>query len=491
MWGFLTAFSLVVEAWFLLVVVIPHSAKVLHLGVLKAALAAPLSFFVKTDVGDIVNRFSQDMRLIDLPLPISFMLFSDNGALCLAELAMTCLASRYLALAIPPLFVVLYSVQRRYLATSRQVRILETETKAPLFSHFISTAAGLVTVRAYNLQGRVRAQNLSLIDTAQRPFYMFTCMQHWLSVVISGVLAGFAILLVSLAVRLRETIDPGLLGVALVSVSSFGQVLGWWLKHWANLEESLGAVERVRRFQNDTPKERDGVVDSGAPWPHLGAISLRGVHASFGEHEVLKDINLSIEPGQKVAICGRTGSGKSTLLSLLLRLHDPSKGTILIDGVDVSSVKLDALRTSVAALPQDALFLPGTMRDNIDPFRGASDDEIWIALGKTGLKDLVGEKGGLDVDLNTDWLSAGQKQLFCMARAMLRRGRVLLLDEATSRHVSVPILTSFRPSRPHSLLSFVLCEAPLTWFKTTVSITAPRKSSKTSLKQSSRGGPPL
>jgi ATP-binding cassette, subfamily C (CFTR/MRP), member 1 len=433
LWGVLTALSLLVEAWFLLVVVIPRSASALHLSVLQTALAAPLSFFVATDLGDIVNRFSQDMRLIDLPLPISFMLFFDNGALSLAELCLTCLASGYLALAIPPLFGALYAVQQRYLAASRQVRILETEAKAPLFGHFISTAAGLVTVRALGLQGRVHARNLALVDMAQRPSYMLACMQHWLAVVISGVLAAVAVLLVGLAVRLRERTDPGLLGVALVSVGSFGQVVGWWLKHWANLEESLGAVERVRRFVGNTPREKGGGVEPGNGWPTQGAISVRGVHASYGGREVLSDINLEVSPGEKVAVCGRTGSGKSTLVGLLLRLQEPSRGAIRVDGIDICGVKLDSLRTSVAALPQDPLFLPGTVRDNIDPFGRASEGEIRLALDRTKLIELVEEKGGLDAELNTDWLNAGQKQLFCMARAMLRQGRVLLLDEATSR----------------------------------------------------------
>ncbi|KAJ0300193.1 hypothetical protein COL516b_008544 [Colletotrichum fioriniae] len=406
LWGVLTEMALAIECY------------------------APLSFFVKTDTGVIINRFSQDMNLVDLPLPLAFMLTFDT---------LTTLATPTLTISIPILIILLYLLQRIYLQTSRQIRLLDLETKSPLFSHFIASATGLITIRALgpHWTSRVQRQNLQRLDLSQRAFYAMGSLQKWLLLVLNLVVAALAVLLVASAVLLRDRVDAGLLGVALVSVMTFGQLLTQLLNYWAQLETSLGAVARIREFETETPSEESKGHDEDPAvkeeWPSRGRIDIRNVSAAYDDHQVLSGVNLTIEPGEKVAICGRTGSGKSTLLALLLRLHEPSAGAIEVDGVDIRSVPVTRLRESLVALPQDSLFLPGTVRQNLDPFESRNDDaDIWDALKKTGLKALFEDKGGLEANLNTDWLSAGQKQLFCMARAILRASHVLLLDEATS-----------------------------------------------------------
>lgn len=385
--------------------------------------------------------FTGDLNLTDLALPLSFLLASERIFSTVAEVILTCLASGYLALSIPVALPVLYLLQRVYLRTSRRLRVLELERKAPLFGNFISTYAGLLTIRAFSWTAAAEKENMALLDNAQRPYYLLFCAQRWLTLVLDLLTAGLATLLMGLAVALRHSIDPGLLGVALVSVTSIGSILAELIKNWANLETSLGAVTRIRNYVDNTPAEADGEAPADLPadWPAAGQVVFDHVSASYsnGNYTVLDDISLAIPAGSKVALCGRTGSGKSSMLSLLPRLLDPDKGSITVDGIDLASVPRHRVRTSLVALPQDPLFLSGSVRLNLDPFQQyvGTDEPLVAALHKTGLASLVEEKGGLDEELKLEWLSTGQRQLFCMARAMLRKSKLLLLDEATSQYV--------------------------------------------------------
>lgn len=192
------------------------------------------------------SSFTGDLNLVDLALPISFILTSERLLATIAEIILTYIASGYLALAIPFLFAVLYIVQRIYLKTSRQLRNLDLELKAPLFSHFISTNAGLTTIRAFSWTSIVEQENTKLLDMLQRPHYLLFCLQRWLTLILDLVTAGIATLLMGLAVALRNSIDPEYLGVALVSVMGFGQTISGLIAYWTNLETSLQAVERIR-----------------------------------------------------------------------------------------------------------------------------------------------------------------------------------------------------------------------------------------------------
>ncbi|KAK3331306.1 ABC multidrug transporter [Apodospora peruviana] len=410
--------------------------------------SAPLSFFVAKDTGSIVNLFTGDLNLIDLALPVSFIITTGGLASLVGEIVLTCIASGYLAVSIPFLGAVLYTVQHIYLTTSRQLRTLDLELKGPLFGHFISTSAGLITIRAFSWTAAAEKENDTLLDISQRPHYLLFCLQRWLTLVLDLVTAGMAVLLMGLAVALRDSIDPGYLGVALVSVMNFGMVVSTLIIFWTNLETSLQAVGRIKDYVDTTPAEYTASGETQVPdaaWPSRGEVEISNISASYGELKVLDNVNLTFNAGTKVAICGRTGSGKSSLLALVLRLYEPdtnattgSRGSITVDGVDILSLPPDRVRAGIVALPQDPLFLVGTVRENLDPldeYTGAgNNDALWDVLAKTGLKELIeGKDGQLDAQLAVDWLSTGQRQLFCLARVMLRRNsRVLVLDEATS-----------------------------------------------------------
>ncbi|OAA65704.1 ABC transporter [Niveomyces insectorum RCEF 264] len=432
LFGVLNVFFMGLEMWLFMVIIVPHSAKVLHRKILIAAMHAPMAFFVATDAGEIVNRFSQDMTLVDMQLPMSFMMCYAQAVGAVSQIILTCVASGYLAITIPVLLVVLYCVQKFYLRTSRQMRLLDLEAKSPLYSDFIASFAGLTALRAYGWTRDAENENLRRLNVSQKPYYLLYCIQRWLSLVLNLIVAGMAVVVIGLAVGLRDRISPGLLGVALTSVMGIGMTLSMLIQMWTQLETSLGAVTRVNQFVADTPRDPDGPDKPPPNWPSRGAVSVQHLEAKYGDRTVLENINLEIHPGEKIAICGRSGSGKSTFISLLLRLYQPAAGRIEIDGIETGQLNLNALRESLVALPQDPMFLAGTVRYNLDPLEKATEAELLDVLDRTQLRSVIDEKGGLDADLNTDWLSAGQRQLFCLARAMTRKSRVLLLDEATS-----------------------------------------------------------
>lgn len=419
--------------------IVPISAKALHWNILKTAMKAPMSFFATTDTGITTNRFSQDMQLIDTTLPGALLNTSFQIGSAIATGILTSIATKYLAITIPFIIVILFVVQKFYLRTSRQLRLMDLEAKSPLYSHFIESLNGLVTLRAFGWSESSIKKNIKFLDASQKPYYLLFSIQRWLNFVLDMIVAGIAIILISLTVALKGKISPGFLGIALVQVMDFGQVLSALISYWTLLETSIGAIARVKSFAAETPCEDLAGEDRTPPenWPQNGYVEFEGVSASYNQDSpsVLNNVTFSIQKGEKIGIVGRTGSGKSSLLLTLFRMLDLESGTINVDNIDISTVCRQDIRSSLIALPQDPFFLNGSVRLNADPMEACEDVDIETALRKVGLLEIVVEKGGLGVDMHVDFLSHGQRQLFCLARAMLRKSTILVLDEATSRYV--------------------------------------------------------
>lgn len=328
-------------------------------------------------------------------------------------------------------------IQKYYLRTSRQVRLLDLEAKSPLFTHFIESLSGLITIRSFGWSEAFVDQNLRLLDNSQKPYYLLFCIQRWLSIVLDIMVAILAVILMVLIVELRDSVGPNYVGLALLNVMSFSSSLTWIVKQWTALETSIGAVSRLKKFTTTTPTENLQGENQSVPdhWPTQGAIDFKTVSASYFPSgiPVLKDINMSIKPGERIGVCGRTGSGKSSLIMTLLRLLEITpESSILIDNVDIAKVPRQTVRSRINAIPQDSFFMKGSIRFNVSPDNNHNDHEIINALRKVHLWSLIESKGGLNSELDADYFSPGQQQLFGIARAILRKGKIVVMDEISS-----------------------------------------------------------
>ncbi|CAI7612922.1 unnamed protein product, partial [Penicillium discolor] len=439
----IAAFALVGGAYHLLMFFASRSAQALHKRLLNSVMHAPLSFFTSVDTGTTMNRFSQDMTLIDHDLPYSTLdfIFSLSGGVMSAIIM--CISARYFAAVGPPFFLFLWMLQKFYLRTSRQMRLLDLEAKSPLFSQFIESLSGLVTIRAFGWASAFEDQNLALLDASQKPFYLLFCIQRWLELALDLSVAILGAILMALVVKLRSEVGTGYVGLAILNVITFSQSLSEILRNWANLETSIGAIARIRDFVAHTASENKPGENEGlqaisfdlSSWPSNGAIEFRNVCAYYKRDQphILRNLSLSIQPGQKIGICGRSGSGKSSLLAALFRLVEiEPESQILIDGVDIAHIPRQTTRAALNAIPQEPFFTHGTVRTNIDPSNTNSLEEIERALRRVELWDVVETKGGFDAPLDANFFSHGQRQLFCLARALLRKSKIVILDEMSS-----------------------------------------------------------
>ncbi|KAI9928790.1 hypothetical protein MW887_002008 [Aspergillus wentii] len=396
--------TLLLGTWEMIIDMVPKSGESFHRRLLTTVLNAPMLFLSSTDSGSLLNRFSQDLQLIDMELPVA---------------AINTVA-----------------IQKIYLRTSRQLRFMDIEAKAPLFSHFTDCLNGLATLRAYGWQHAMEEKNRRLLDYSQRPFYLLYAIQRWLTLTLDMVVAGIAIVLIVLVVALRGTISTGYVGVALLNVIQFSQSIKLVVTFWTNLETHIGSIMRVKTFTEKVQSEDLPDENGSAPvgWPSKGDIKFESVSASYKPDEpVLSDVSLSIQAGEKIGICGRTGSGKTSMIMSLFRMVELTSGSITVDGMDISKLPRQQIRSCINGVSQDPLLIKGTVRMNADPTGCCFDRDILDALKSVHLLSTIEEnEAGLDADIDDLHLSHGQKQLFCLARAILRPGRILVLDEATS-----------------------------------------------------------
>lgn len=416
------------------------ASRQMHKRLMASILNAPTSFFDTTPSGRIVARFSKDMGEIDVNLTQTMNMTLNSVLSVVTSLVVIIAVTPLFASLVLPLLYIYFKIMNFYRNSAREIKRLDSTTRSPVYAHFGATLGGLSTIRAYNVQQRFVGINEQFNDRNNRANYALRLAERWLTIrlemVGNLVILGAAIF----AVISRSSIDSGLAGLSLTYAISVTIMLSWAVRCIAELENQMNAVERVLHYTNNIPQERARTIEATRPredWPKNGEIEFDKLKLRYRPELdlVLKGVSLNIRPREKVGVVGRTGSGKSTMLLSLMRLIEADEGQIRIDGIDTSTLGLHDLRSRISIIPQDPVLFSGTLRFNLDPTEKCSDADIWDALEKVKLKEEFSsktEKLEYRISEYGENLSAGQRQLICLGRAILRKSRVLLLDEATS-----------------------------------------------------------
>ena len=389
-----------------------RASRVMHEKLVVSITRAPMSFFDTVPIGRILNRFSKDMYTIDETLPSSTYSFLSTTFSVIGTVFTIAYVSPMFLVAIPFLAVAYRYIQRYYIATSREVKRWDSVLRSPIYSFFTETLDGASTIRAYAVEDRFIATNQSQLDKNLEAYYLSIAANRWLAVRLEFI-GNFLVFAAALFVATRKgQIDPSLAGLALSYALGITQTLNWTVRMVSEMETNIVSVERVNEYIQVAPEAPEEVTDPRhvpkASWPTEGHIIISDLYARYRPNldDVLKGLNLEIQPGEKVGIVGRTGAGKSSLMLVLLRLVEPRAGRIVIDGYNIQDLGLRQLRSKLAIIPQDPVMFNGTLRRNLDPNGECvvssecvvncvrlldrsgefTDEEIWKALELTQLK---------------------------------------------------------------------------------------------------------
>ncbi|RWS24603.1 multidrug resistance protein-like protein, partial [Leptotrombidium deliense] len=389
-----------------------NASRVMHKEMLYSVLRSPLSFFDVTPTGRVINRFSKDMMDVDFEVPFGFIEASTGASSLIIKM---------------------------YIQTIRQLKHLEAISSSPVYTHFNESINGSMTIKAFSVESQFLHKSNEKVDNNNNCLFYQESAVRWLEVWMQFI--GVSIIFtISLIVLLnRHSFSAGFAGLVLTYSSEVVVAIAWLVRITADLETHLVAAERIMEFSALSPEAEwnNERTKPSINWPQSGSVEFRNYSTNYrdGMPVVLDNVTFKVKGGEKVGVVGRTGAGKSSLTLALFRIIEAKRGTILIDGIDISRIGLHDLRTKLSIIPQDPFLFSVSLRENLDPFGERSDDDLWRALEDANLKDYVSSLAeALDYEVaeGGENFSAGQRQLLCLARALLRNSRILVMDEATA-----------------------------------------------------------
>ncbi|XP_008187158.1 probable multidrug resistance-associated protein lethal(2)03659 isoform X2 [Acyrthosiphon pisum] len=401
-------------------------------------IKATMLFFNTRSSGDMLNRFSKDIGAVDEMLPYIIFDCLQLAMLLLGIIFIVGFVNSYLMIPTCIMVVVFYKIRVFNLPTSRSIKRLEGITRSPVFAHMKETLRGLTTIRAYKVEQILINEFDEHQDLHSSAWNMYICANQafglWLDLV-SITYIGIVIF----SFFAVENDHGGNIGLTITQTITLTSIIQWGVRQLSVLENQMTSVERILEY-TDLPQEADfqSPAEKAPPneWPFSGKIEFQNFNLrySLDSPYVLKNLNFQIQPMEKIGIVGRTGAGKSSIIGALFRFAF-NEGSIIIDDIEIHKLGLHDLRSKFSIIPQEPVLFSGTMRTNLDPFDEYPDLVLWNALDEVELKTVV-EKlpGGLNSKMSAfgSNFSVGQRQLLCLARAIVRNNKIIILDEATA-----------------------------------------------------------
>ncbi|MBZ3876593.1 Canalicular multispecific organic anion transporter 1 [Sciurus carolinensis] len=414
------------------------ASRTLYTQLLSNVLHLPLQYFETNPIGQIINRFTKDMFIIDVRFHYYLRIWLNYTLDIVGTVLVIMGAFPLFILGIIPLVLLYFTIQRYYIASSRQIRRLSGASRSPVISHFSETLLGVSTIRAFGHEQRFIQQNREVVNENLVCFYNNVISNRWLSVrleFLGNLMLFFTALLAVLA---GNSIDSAIVGLSISYALNITQSLNFWVRKACEIETNAVSIERVCEYE-DMDKEAPWILSRRPPlqWPNKGVVEFINFQARYRDDLglALQDITFQTHGEEKIGIVGRTGAGKSTLSNSLFRIVERSGGKIIIDGIDITTIGLHDLRGRLNIIPQDPVLFSGTLQMNLDPLDKYSDGELWEVLELCHLKEFVQslpKKLLHEISEGGENLSVGQRQLICLARALLRKTKILVLDEATA-----------------------------------------------------------
>ncbi|CAO3607783.1 unnamed protein product [Cunninghamella echinulata] len=441
-------------------------ARTLFNKLLDRIIYAPMRFFDTTPIGRILNRFGKDVTTVDFRMArsASFLLECTTG-LIQSIIVISVITPQFLITAFL-ISGIYFLIGTFYLRISRELKRLNSVSRSPIYSHFTESLVGVTTIRAYGSQKRFLLTMYEKLDTYVAPFYLLWMTNRWLYCRIEFT-GAFVTLSTGIFILINiDKLDAGMAGISLFYAASFLTNVYWFIRQYTQVEMDLNSVERIQEYLL-IDQEAPSIIEGRRPpaaWPTTAAIEVKDLEIRYGPElpAVIRGISFDVKPHEKIAVVGKTASGKSTLALSFFRFLEPSNGSIIMDGIDIAHIGLEDLRSKITIIPQEAVLFSGTIRSNLDPFDEHDDSEIWNSLIRshlanpnmnqkkqvspsTSVQELNADESdnnnistavitSLDQQISDGGsnFSQGQKQLLCLARALLKNSKLIIMDEATA-----------------------------------------------------------
>jgi ABC transporter fused permease/ATP-binding protein len=408
--------------------------------VVDRVLTLPLAWFHERRSGELVGRLSSDVTVIEDVVGSELSMALRNGVQLIGGLIALFLIDVRLTLMmlaiVPPTVLLTMVFGKRIRKRSRDVQ----DELARVSGHVQESVGAIQTVQAFVRERHEAARYRSGVERAFAETLRLVRMRasFFATAMTAGYMGIVAVIWLGGRALIAGELSAGDLTSFFLYTFIVAAGVGDLANLWGSLQRAAGATDRLFAVIDAVPAIRDREVTTALP-AGKGAVRFEGVSFAYparSAQPVLREVDLVVAPGEKVALVGPSGAGKSTVLNLLYRFYDVDAGRVTFEGVDVRDLPLAELRHALAIVSQEPVLFSGTIRDNIAYGRdGATAAEIeqaakdsyahdFIAGFPDGYDTLVGERGTK--------LSGGQKQRIAIARALLANPRVLILDEATS-----------------------------------------------------------